>query len=80
MMEKLKKVKGSGKNSKKSFIAVDVWRSQFGPISVRAIYEIFARTFSIEPSQMKDYKLPQCIDALRKLEDPTYECPQDKSN
>lgn len=65
--------------SKKGFIAVDVWQSHFGQVSVKAVYSIFAEVFKIKPEDRKKYTFSQCIDALRKLEDPTYETPKDQS-
>lgn len=66
------------KKARKKFIAVDVWRSQFGPVSVRAIYEVYAQEFGVETHNMKKYSLSHCINALRKLEDEDYEEPQDQ--
>jgi hypothetical protein len=68
------------KTDKKRFLGVDVWRTHFGPISVRAIYDVYAQKFNVEPHNMKNYKLTTCINALRKLEDPSYEAPQDVSH
>jgi hypothetical protein len=65
--------------NKKKFLEVDVWRSQFGQVSVRAIYDVFSTAFGIEPQNMKKYTLSQCINALRRLEDPDYEAPTDQS-
>lgn len=63
------------KKARKKFIAVDVWRSQFGPVSERAIYDIYAQKFNVELHNMRKYSFPHCVNALRKLEDPTYEAP-----
>ena len=65
------------KRKKKRFIAVDVWRSKFGPISVKAIYDIYAQKFNVEYYNMKKYSFQHCINALRKLEDPSYISPQE---
>lgn len=65
--------------NKKKFLAVDVWRPQFGQVSVRAIYDVFSTAFGIEPQNMKKYTLSQCINALRKLEDPDYVAPTDQT-
>ena len=73
------KTKGTNKE-KKRFLGVDVWRASFGPVSVRAIYDVFSQKFNIEPQNMKKYTLSHCINALRKLEDPTYETPKDISH
>ena len=67
------------KKEKKRFLEVDVWRKTFGPVSVRAIYDVFSQKMKVEPHNMKNYTLPMCINALRKLEDPTYEAPKDIS-
>lgn len=66
--------------SKKRFIAVDVWRSQFGPVSVRAIFDIYSQKFNVESHNMKDYSFQHCVNALRKLEDPSYEAPTSQSS
>jgi hypothetical protein len=69
------------KNRKKSrrsnFIAVDVWRSQFGPVSVRAIFDIYRQKFNVEIHNMKDYSFQDCVNGLRKLENPDYISPQE---
>jgi hypothetical protein len=76
-MENKKKNKGS---QKKQFLAVDVWRSQFGVISVKAIYEIFSAKFGVDQSKIRDYSFTHCVNALRRLEDPTYKDPVNKSH
>ena len=76
-MENKKKNKGS---QKKQFVAVDVWRSQFGVISVKAIYEIFSAKFNVDPSKLRDFTFSHCVNSLRRLEDPTYKDPINKSN
>lgn len=63
------------KKKRKRFIAVDVWQTQFGPVSERAVYDVFAQTFGIETHNLKKYSFPDCVNALRKLEDPTYQAP-----
>lgn len=68
------------KKKKQSFIAVDVWRSQFGPVSVRAIFDIYRQKFNVEEYNMKNYSFQHCINALRKLEDPDYKAPVDESS
>lgn len=60
---------------RKRFIAVDVWQSQFGPVSERAVYDIFSQKFNIETHNMRKYSFPHCVNALRKLEDPDYVAP-----
>ncbi len=61
------------------FIAVDVWRSVFGPVSAKAIKEIYIREFNVPKEKRGLLKLPQCIKGLRKLEDPTYVDPTDRN-
>ena len=68
------------KKQRKRFLAVDVWRSQFGPVSVRAIYDVYAQKFNVEMHNMKNYSFSQCINALRKLEDEEYKAPVDQSS
>lgn len=65
---------------RKLFKAVDVWRSQFGPVSERAIRDVYAQRFNVKINNVKDYSLSHCINALRKLEDPEYEKPTDQSS
>ena len=60
------------KKPRKRFIAVDVWRSQFGPVSVRAIYDVYAQKFNVETHNMKNYSFSDCVNGLRKLENPDY--------
>mgnify|MGYP003648336559 CR=1 FL=1 len=60
------------KRPRKRFIAVDVWQTRFGPVSERAVYDVYAQKFNIEIHNMKKYSFPDCVNALRKLEDPTY--------
>lgn len=65
------------KRSSKRFLAVDVWRSEFGPISVKAIHDVYSQKFNVDPQNMNNYSFSKCVDALRKLEDPEYVSPQD---
>ena len=74
MDNKVKASKGK-KKARKRFIAVDVWRSQFGPVSERAIYDIYSQKFNVEIYNMKKYSFSHCLNALRLLEDPTYTAP-----
>jgi len=72
--------KNSKPRVKKRFVAVDLWRSQFGPVSVKAIYDVYSQKFNVELSNMKNYSFQRCINALRKLEDPTYEEPKNQAS
>lgn len=64
------------KRPRERFIAVDVWRSQFGPVSERAVYDVYAQKFNVELHNMRKYSFSDCINALRKLEKPDYVAPQ----
>lgn len=63
------------KTTRKRFVAVDVWQTHFGPVSERAVYDIYSQKFNVELRNMKKYSFPHCINALRKLEDPDYIAP-----
>lgn len=65
---------------RKRFIGVDVWRKQFGPVSVRAIFDVYSQKFNVETYNMKDYSFQHCVNALRKLEDPSYVAPTSQSS
>jgi len=64
--------------NKKRFLEVDIWRKQFGPVSVKAIYDIYCQKFGVEKYNINKYSLTHCINALRKLENPQYKAPSDK--
>lgn len=68
--------KKTNKKSKRRFKAVDVWRAEFGPVSVRAIYDLYSQKFNVETQNMKKYSFQECVNALRKLEDPEYISPE----
>lgn len=63
------------KRQRRKFKAVDVWQKRFGPISEKAVYDVFQQAFNIEPHNMKKYSFPHCVNALRKLENPDYVAP-----
>lgn len=63
---------------KKSFIAVDVWQKQFGVNSVRAIRSIYQENFPVNPNKPTP-TFSQCVNALRRLENPNYKDPIDQS-
>tara|TARA_R110000772_G_scaffold101363_1_gene201814 strand:+ start:23 stop:373 length:351 start_codon:yes stop_codon:yes gene_type:complete len=65
------------KKARRKFLEVDVWRSQFGPVSEKAVYDVFSTKFNIESYNMKRYSFSHCLNALRRLEDPTYVDPVD---
>ena len=68
------------KRPRQKFIEVNVWRNQFGPTSVRAIYDVFSTKFKIETHNMRNYSFSDCVNALRRSEDPTYKFPKDVSS
>lgn len=79
-MENNKQVrKPKNKKPRKRFIAVDVWQSKFGPVSERAVYDIYSQKFNVELYNMKKYSFPHCVNALRTLEDPDYVAPNNVS-
>lgn len=76
-MANLNKTKGNKKKKRqrKKFLAVDIWQKKFGPISEKAVYDVFQQKFNIEPHNMRKYSFPHCVNALRKLENPDYVAP-----
>jgi hypothetical protein len=72
-----KVVKRKTKKPRRKFIAVDVWKSEFGPTSVRAVFDVYSTLFKIEQYNMKNHSFSKCVNALRRSEDPTYENPKD---
>ena len=79
MDNKVTSKRKSNKKTRKRFIAVNVWQKQFGPVSERAIYDIYSQKFNVELHNMKKYSFSQCVNALRLLEDPTYIAPTNSS-
>lgn len=65
---------------RKRFTAVDVWQTKFGPVSERAVYDIYSQRFNVELHNMKKYSFPHCIKALRDLNDPTLGTPPESIN
>mgnify|MGYP003636529631 CR=1 FL=1 len=76
-VNKKKKVFKKKRAPRRKFLAVDVWRSQFGPVSEKAIYDVFSTMFNVEIYNMKRYGFSHCLNALRRAEDPTYVDPVD---
>jgi hypothetical protein len=74
-MAELKQAVKKAKKARKKFLEVDVWRSQFGPVSERAVYDIYSQKFNVESHNMKKYSFPHCVNALRLLENPEYIAP-----
>jgi len=75
-----KRNQDKNKKAKKRFIAVDVWQTEFGPVSVRAVYDVYAQKFNVELHNVQKNSFQHCINALRSLEDPDYIPPQDQSS
>lgn len=65
---------------RRKFLAVDVWQTQFGPVSETAIYDVYSTKFKVEQHNMKNYTFSHCVNALRKLEDPDYVAPVNSSS
>ena len=57
---------------KNRFISVDVWRSSFGDISVKAIFELYRTHSGCTSEQFKKTKMRDMVDYLRKLDNPDY--------
>tara|TARA_R110000737_G_scaffold79080_1_gene110895 strand:- start:4 stop:294 length:291 start_codon:yes stop_codon:yes gene_type:complete len=72
--------KATPKPPRKRFTAVDVWQTKFGPVSERAVYDLYSQRFNIELHNMKKYSFPQCVKALRELNDPTLGTPPTDNN
>lgn len=60
---------------RKRFLEVDVWRPVFGPVSVKAIYDVYCQKFNVDMRNKSRYSFQHCVNALRKLEDPDYISP-----
>ena len=72
-MDNSKSIKKTNKKvtPRKRFTAVDVWQTKFGPVSERAVYDLYSQRFKVELYNMKKYSFPHCVKALRDLNDPT---------
>jgi hypothetical protein len=51
---------------RKMYLDVDVFRSKFGPVSEKAVYDVFQTTFKVESHNMKKYSFSHCVEALRR--------------
>ena len=65
----------SKRAARKRFVSVDVWQSKFGPVSERAIYDVYSQRFKVQLYNMKNYSFFHCVKALRELGDPTLGTP-----
>lgn len=75
-----KQLQNAAPKKRKRFLAVDVWRSKFGKISEKAIYEIYASTFGISQENMKKKTFTECVNGLRSYENPDYVPPTNQSH
>ena len=60
---------------RRRFLEVDVWRSRFGPMSVKAIYDVYSTKFNTEIYYKNQKTFTNCVNALRKLDNPDYISP-----
>lgn len=67
------------KRPRKHFLQVDVWQSSFGPVSVRAVYDIFQQKKGIDTKNLNKYSFSECVNYLRGEEDPNYIPPMDSA-
>ena len=74
-MDNKKVVSKKTRRPRKRFVAVDVWQTKFGPVSERAVYDLYSQKFNVELHNMKKYSFPHCVNSLRSLEDPEYVAP-----
>lgn len=63
------------KKQRRKFLEVDVWQTQFGIVSEKAVYDVFQQKFNIESHNMRKYSFQHCVNSLRKLEKPDYIAP-----
>tara|TARA_R110002020_G_scaffold373068_3_gene584509 strand:- start:488 stop:730 length:243 start_codon:yes stop_codon:yes gene_type:complete len=54
------------KSQRKRFIDVDPFQKKFGPVSEKAIYDVFQTVFNVESHNMRKYTFPHCVQQLRK--------------
>ena len=58
---------------RRKFLAVDVWRNEFGSVSQTAIFDVYMTAFKVKQDNMYKHPFNKCVEALRKLENPEYE-------
>lgn len=51
---------------------VNVWKTKFGTTAVAAVFDIYSQRFDIPLREARRLDFNHCVDALRKLEDPSY--------
>ncbi|AGH56724.1 hypothetical protein Phi19:2_gp085 [Cellulophaga phage phi19:2] len=54
--------------TRKRFLDVDPFQSKFGPISEKAIFDVFLTKFNKKPESLVNYSFSDCVNALRELE------------
>ena len=57
-------------NGSPGFLDVDVFRTEFGIVSEKAIYSVFQKTFNIPMREMYKYKFQECVKRLRDFKQP----------
>lgn len=60
------------KEQKTKFIAVDLWQTQFSPISVKAVCELYAKKNGVKLSNVNAHSFSKYLNFLRKEENPDY--------
>jgi len=77
-MENKLRLKKKPNKRRNRFIAVNLWQSQFGEVSVKALYEIYREKFNVSPSDLRNHSFSKVVNKLRLEEDPTYKQPVDQ--
>lgn len=57
---------------KRRFSGVDVWRSSFGEVSSKAIFELYRQHSQCTQTEFESTSFRSMVDYLRKYEDPSY--------
>lgn len=55
------------KSKRVNFIDVDLYQKVFGPVSVKAIFAIYKREFSVSSFGMSTKTFSHCLNSLREL-------------
>jgi len=63
---KLQPFLAKAKKERKMYLDVDVFRAEFGPVSEKAVYDVFQTLFKVEKHNMRKYSFSHCVTALRK--------------
>tara|TARA_R110002020_G_scaffold264087_1_gene478845 strand:+ start:3140 stop:3370 length:231 start_codon:yes stop_codon:yes gene_type:complete len=65
-MSNTNKKNNTKRKPRKKFLDVDVFRNTFGPVSEKAVYDVFQTIFKVEDHNMRKYTFPHCVQQLRK--------------